>query len=435
MRRSRRSLNRITLCIMPNRRYIAGFFVLSALAGTLWFAGAAHTHAMVMRGGENYDLPNGTLIDGDLYAAGRDVTLGASTTGDVLAAASALTLSGTTSQDALLAGGRVSVSGPVGGDLRVVGGQVAVQSTVGEDALLAGGTVVVASGTIIHGDLLIFADTVVMDGTVDGQVEIHAHTIEWHGSAAGNVSVTASDSLTLSGAAHIVGSLTYQAPRAAVIDSGVVIDGGTHFELLENTGGQLGFDLFGFMVNMLIAVIAAVLLVVLFPAFTRRAVEVAFTDGSLIALKGFGLLIAWPIAGLLVLVTVLGALPGLLLLCSYGIAVFLAMTLTPVLAGAMLAQWLKKEDGLRPAWASLGAIVIVLITALPVIGWLVRFILFLLAFGTICALAYRSIWQKRKDDGGGTEEEATTASTDTGTAADAQHIDDKEADNDEKGRT
>jgi uncharacterized protein involved in cysteine biosynthesis len=73
-----------------------------------------------------------------------------------------------------------------------------------------------------------------------------------------------------------------------------------------------------------------------------------------------------------------------------------ACALAPILAGTALAMWLKKEDGQKWHWVSLGAIALALLTLVPVVGWIVRLIVFLSALGITARLIHEHVWMHRK---------------------------------------
>jgi MFS family permease len=89
-------------------------------------------------------------------------------------------------------------------------------------------------------------------------------------------------------------------------------------------------------------------------------------------------------------------MPAVFVLFAYGAGIVFACALAPILAGTALAMWLKKEDGQRWYWVSLGAIALALLTLVPVVGWIVRLIVFLSALGITARLIHEHVWMHRK---------------------------------------
>jgi hypothetical protein len=111
---------------------------------------------------------------------------------------------------------------------------------------------------------------------------------------------------------------------------------------------------------------------------------------------GLIMLVAFPVVALVVCVTIIGLAPGLLTFFAYGSALILTYMLTPVLAGAVLARWLKRGSGLRWDWVVLGAGSLSLISFLPMIGGIIHTILFLSIFSVVVTSAYEALMAHRK---------------------------------------
>lgn len=373
------------------------FFLVFFVLG---FVYTPTSHAMVVRGGENYTLDSYATLEDDLYVVGETVTSAGTTTGDFFALGSYVEHSGTVSEDILIFGGNVVITGTVAGDARIVGGKVYLNGHVTEDVVLAGGTVTIGKDAVIDGDLFVMADYLVVEGTVRGLVEMKVRIAELQGVIGKDVRVGARESLSLTQKATIEGNLTYQAPREAFISDTATVKGKVDFKQASGARSEKSVDLYRLLFFIVLTIVGAVSLVFFFPSQTRRMTTVALSDGSTLRLfKGFFLLIAWLVVSLLLLISILGVLPGLVLLGLFGTVFIIAMAFTPVLAGVFLARWMKKEKKeLTPLWTSLGAVSITLIAYLPVFGWIIRFFIFLIAFYAICVILYEEVWLTRKKD-------------------------------------
>jgi cytoskeletal protein CcmA (bactofilin family) len=388
----------MTMLRSHRMRLYVGVVALTLVSMSVY--GAAH--AAALRGGQTYDLPLETTLDGDLYFAGEHLSLEGTTTGDVVAFGSDLTMDGPVTGDLFAAGGVVRGHGSVTGDMRVVAGQVTIEGVVGEDLVVVAGDVHIAPDAVIKGDLMVFAQRLVIEGTVAGNVEAHIHDAEVVGTIGHDATFVASESLALTGSAHVEGMLTYTAPREAFISDGVTIGTGRHFTPLEPTSSSgMGVNILAILAHMFVMMVGALVLLYVFPGFTQRVVTAAVKGRSMTVLKGFLLAFAWPIASMVLCVTVLGLVPGMLFLLSYGIVVFLTMALLPVLAGAVLAHTFKQAPSPRWAWTALGAAALSFVVLLPIIGWLVRMLLFFLVFGTLCHMLYDLITTYRRGEAGG----------------------------------
>jgi len=371
--------------------HVGVLFVLCAL-----FAPAAH--AAVVRGGETYLLESGTLLEDDLYFVGNTLTLRGTTTGDVLSAGSNAILEGVVEGDVLVASGRMNIGGVTRGDVRVAGGNVAVTGEVFEDVVVLAGNVLIVEGAHIHGDLLVYGDTLEVLGTIDGVVEAHVRSAEIKGRVGHGATLFIRESFSVRDDAVIGGDLIYSAPRKAFVSETVSISGDTTFTPREDGSPPGAIDGMRIMFGICVYAFGAYLLAWLFPRHTGIVVERAFRESGWLTLKGFILILALPLFALALCVTILGILPGVMLLLGGLATLALSTAFAGVFAGAMLAGWLKRgHERLYPAWASLGGVTLGVMAIVPVIGWLVRALLVCLAFGTLCILAYEYVWRMRKE--------------------------------------
>jgi cytoskeletal protein CcmA (bactofilin family) len=367
---------------------------------------------MVIRTGETYSLESYTTLEDDLYIGAGTVSLLGTTTGDVFVGGSHVTLKGVVGQDLLIFAGDVHITGNVLGDFRALSGEVHLDGHVTEDVFLGAGTVVISQGSVIDGDLFIYADNVEYRGVTEGEVKIHARVVQIKGVINGSADITVRESLSLVNTASIKGDLLYQSPKDAFIPNEESVEGKIHYNETTETSFGTGVNFISFALKLLMAVFASVLFVYMFPRYSRRIVDVVVTESPWNVAKGGVLLLAWPIFSLMLIFTLLGTLLGFVMLFAFGFVCMLAAIFAPVIAGVILARWFKyEEDELKLAWVSLGAIVFVTISLISVIGFVVELLLFLFAFYAVCTLLYENIWKNRKLEIGKAEYEEKSGNT------------------------
>ena len=388
----------ITLHTTMNKIYLS--FLLSVFAIGVGLLMPDVTHAMVIRGGETFELEPYTTLEDDLYVAGKTVSLAGTTTGDVFAAGSQVAHSGVSTEDMLFAGGEVNVTGVVQGDLRVLGGEIILSGHVTEDVVLIGGTIHITEEAVIDGDVVVVGEYVSSKGTIGGIVEAYTRVIEFTGgSIGGSLRAYTRESLSVTGTTRIEGDLEYKAPHEAFVSETASVAGERLYTPLQTSRADNGkVDIVKLIELILITVVAAVTLVFFFPAHTRALSDIALRKGNPINfVKGFLILIFVPIVSLLVMITMIGIVPGFIMLSVYFVLVCVALALAPVLAGIFLARSFKKtSEELSLAWVSFGAIAFTLISILPFIGFAVRLLVFLLAFYATAVLLYEHVWVQRK---------------------------------------
>jgi hypothetical protein len=325
--------------------------------------------------GNEVTIPAGETVDHDLYVFGRTVISNGTINGDIVVAGGTVEVNGTVQGDVLAAGGRVSINGPVSGDVRAAGGQVVVGSDVSEDLLVAGGEVTV--GGRVGQDLIVSAGDLTLSGSVSGSTIGSAGTYDKSGTVAGT------DGIRITGNRE-----------ASVTTSNPVLDAVRQF--------------------IAVLVIAALALWLVPRAFAAAEAQVreqplpSFGWG-VVTLIGYVVLIIAIIVVAILLAIVLGALGfgGLLSLDLLGgFVAILGLTFAFIVAGGFLADAIvglalarlvaattgsgtaAGTSAMRGPWADLGLLavgtaVVVIVTSLPALGGLVKFVVASLGLGAL----------------------------------------------------
>jgi hypothetical protein len=325
------------------------------------------------RGGDTVLVPANETVPHDLYVAGGSVRIEGRIEGDLFVGGGTVDVSGPVTGDVFIGGGTVTVTGPVGRHLRVAGGNVTVGGPVQLDLMAASGALVIRSGARVGGDLIFSAGQMNLDGTVAGGVLGSAQAYTKTGSIAGSEEVTITpsqpeprqrqapttarrilDQVRRYAAIVLLGALLLLVPPR-LVQAGAT-------RLRERPLPSLGFGALGFVGFF------AVLLGLLIGMFV-----LAIPLGIL----GLGGLVA---------TVVLGVLLGSAVL-SYAFFVVLAFVAAAVV-GLLIGQLVLQR--LNPAGAAnqyvallLGVLVVVVLTAIPVVGGLLGAVVALLGLGAL----------------------------------------------------
>jgi hypothetical protein len=274
----------------------------------------------------------------------------------------------------------------LGGDIAAAGGTVRIKGS-GRGIYAAGGSVDV-------------------EGSSTDDVSIYGANVFLSGDYQGNVSVVASNKLTLGSNTHIHGQLRYSAPEELSVPATAHIDGGARYTgayAYVPTSRQIHqFALIGSVlflaVRVLAGAIVAGLIAGLFPTFVERICALVLTrDARRIGklfLIGLALLIGTPLLCLFLLISFVGAELAAVLIIGYALLAFVAYACTGILAGALLRRAaLDRLQGPRDlSWtdAVLGTIIIHIIGLVPYLGTPVIFLITLAVAGAISLTAYRA---------------------------------------------
>ena len=325
------------------------------------------------RSGSQVSVLEDETVPDDLYASGGRVDVAGGVGGDLVAAGGAVNVGGTVEGDVLAAGGQIMIAGEVGGDARVAGGDVRLEGSVAEDVLVTGGTVIIAEGAEVGGDLVFSGGQMTVDGRVDGDVLGGAGNYSRDGSIGGSEQVSSGrpEAGPPSFGDRVLGAvrryvavlavgalLLWLAPRL-LRGSAVQARAGPLPSLGVGALGALGY-----VVLVIVILLAAVLLAIV------------------VGLLGLGSLAATiGIAALLAIAVV-----------TFGFAIvtaFIADAIVGLVAGGLL--WRSNDDGARGrdiAALALGVALIVIVTAIPILGGIIKLLVVLVGLGALL-LAFR----------------------------------------------
>jgi hypothetical protein len=369
----------MTTHLSITRRALLGSAAVVALLPAVLFAAD-------IRSGEQAGTASGETIARNAYLAGGAVVSSGSIGGDLAAAGGTIVVNGPVGADVEAAGGNISILGSVKDDVRIAGGTLVVAGSVGGDLVAAGGQIT-ATAPRIGGDALLAGGTVRLTSAVSGSVRIRGGSVVIDAPIAGNVEVHA-QSLTLGSHAVITGDLTYEAPKAATMETGSSVKGKTTFTPVVDVSVGPAAALALFSVWILASLAALLVSAFIMRALFRRyIVEVA---AAVVARPwhklgiGFVSLVVTPAAAMVMFLTVVGIPLGVLTMLAYVALVLVSWMFTPIVLGAFIEKWWHKRTP-QMNWQVVlyGAIVYVLIGLLPIIGPLFKFAILLIALGAI----------------------------------------------------
>lgn len=327
----------------------------------------------------------GTLND-DYYAAGGTVTVDADVNGDVMAAGGTVVIGNHVRQDVMAAGGTVTIRGRVQDDVRAAGGNVTIEAEVGDDALASGGNVTLASNSTVRGDAMFAGGVVNINGTVNGNLKAAGGNVTITGTVHGNVDVEA-DQLVVARGARIDGNLNYRSPEKGRISKDAVIHGKTSYSVSDRYRPHPGAR----FLSVITFSVAGIVLLLLFPRFTQATSTRVGKDFWKNLGLGFAILVATPVAFILLMVSFIGIWVGLPLLAIYLVSLVLAYVIAAFFVAETGARWLKFQMTSKGRIVAALVVALLVLTALrfiPVLGGLITFLLLLTALGAMAFQFY-----------------------------------------------
>jgi cytoskeletal protein CcmA (bactofilin family) len=415
-------------------------FSLFTLLAILSMAIATPAMAFDGRSGDDIVIEADEVIDDDLYVTAQNFTLEGTVQGDLFVMGETIIINGTVEGDLFAGGQTIVINGTVNGDTRIGGAalQLGETAVLGEDLLAGGASLETKDGSTTGGDLLVGSGQTLLAGDVAGDVFAGTGALELRGEFGGDVTAEVGDAtegepapsmympnvkisipsvrpgFTVSKDAIIKGDLVYTQSSDISIPSNVVAGKITRNEpavdvqnaYVPPTAAEVAidwtFDLFRTIATI---ILLGLLLGWLAPKFVNLLGEKI--QGTPLASIGWGVVACAAFFFTLLLIMVvmtIGAfffgvltlggvsfwivLVGLLLifaLCiGFGLVIFfLAQIVVAWLGGKMVLNKLNPKLAESKIWPLvLGAVLVALVTSIPLVGWVFSILIVLAGLGS-----------------------------------------------------
>ncbi len=281
-------------------------------------------------------VPEGEVLEEDLYAIGNLVSVEGTVRGDVFAISSEIRISGTVEGDVIgLVGGPVQITGKVEGAVRVAALRLGVDGSVGDDL---GAFVVEADlSGLIGRDVLFIGGEASISGSVGRDLRLQAIRLGIDGDIGRGIFARV-NSLTFGSGARVLGDVLYKASSDAKVADDVVIGG-------QFTRQAILAPVWAKAVGRAVSVLSLFALIVagltaswVFRSTSERAVRVVEDRPLRSGLIGLGLLATPPLLVAPLFLTLVGIPVALFVLLLW----LLALVLGPIPAvtrfGGLLLQ-------------------------------------------------------------------------------------------------
>lgn len=337
--------------------------------------------------GDTIVVPEGKIY-GPLFAAGNEVVINAEVDGDVFAAGQTVTINGSVNGDVLAAANIIRINGNVSGDARCASSDLDIRGQVGRSLTSAAANIRLLEGSRINQDALFFAGSATLSGALGRQALGHGGTVRLNGPVGGDVRLwSVSKDLSVGPAAEISGNLTYGSPREASIAPGAKIAGTTRWDRQEppktekpNKGISWLAQLAWFAAGILVWIVFTLL----FPRLWARLGGIII-ETPLPALGwGFLLLVAAPLAALLLLITVIGIPISLTMIMAYSVLLYAGKIIIGDAVGRLMARrfgWNGRVHEILPFMTAFAGLI--LLSKIPVAGFLINLVVASMAIGAV----------------------------------------------------
>jgi cytoskeletal protein CcmA (bactofilin family) len=355
--------------------FLVAFFLFPSLVSA----------SSVVRTGEAVTVAADQVVEGDFYGFGGTSAVSGEVTEDLLILGGTVTVNGTVGADMFVVGGTVDVHGTVNDDIRVVGGSVTVAGEVKGDVVVFASELKVLSTATIGGDILFFGGKAEISGSVGSDIMGTSESLRIDGPVAGKVDVTAR-TLTLGERAEITENVSYTSMQEIVRAQNATVHGRiirTEPTLSEDNGYR------AIAISFLVLLFAALVIHLLFRTFTQQVADRANERFFRTFTIGFATLFLVPIAASVLLISTLGSIVGIILLCFYFGVISLAIPLSCVVAGVYVMRFIKKPLVVSVLTVVTGTLVFALSLHIPFFGSIILISVVLLTMGALVEHGYR----------------------------------------------
>ena len=337
-------------------------------------------------------------IQDDLYLAGGTVMTTAAVDGDVVAAGGTVDLTGGATGGVLAAGGTVTVGGAIGRSLRAAGGTVTIDSQIMGDSVVAGGVVRVQSAARIGRDLVVGGGTVNVAGMVGRNAMIGGGDVVIGGAIHGDAEIQASR-IVLLPTARIGGVLRYSADQPIEVQAGAQVAGGaTRVQrsprprpVVESPFSPR-FGLFRGVAEMITLLVLGFVTLAIAPRGATAVVrEVRERFWRSVAI-GFVLLVTVPVAAVVLLVSVVAIPLSVIAMLLYFATLYPGQVFVAAWLGQAILTRIGRERPPSAHWSLVvGALVLVIVFAIPFAGWVIRLLAVCSGFGALWVILWAGV--------------------------------------------
>lgn len=333
---------------------------------------------------------------GNMFASGGDVHLAGNTMKDLYAAGGTVTVDADVAESAHMAGRTVRVNRPVGEDVYAAGYEVDIEAPVGEDLTAAGYRVEIGRNASVRGDVLARGRTIFLRGPVAGNVSLSGDTVEIAAPISGSVEIRARE-IRFSDGARIDGTLNVSSREPINVPANVIAPDRVTANILPADMGAFIGNALTVVFSLIVLGLAAVFAYVCRDRLAgTRAVIASRPWGDLL----FGIIATSALFGSVVVLTMsLIGIPLIpLVVFATPFVIFAGYLTTAHAIGSVVIRRARLLPG--NFWAAfgailLGAIVLGLAMAIPLVGWVIAVLAVVVGVGAWLALL---VWPARRGE-------------------------------------
>jgi cytoskeletal protein CcmA (bactofilin family) len=333
-------------------------------------------------------LAAGQTVQGDYVAVAPRVVISGTVNGDVYVAGGRILVDGIVNGDLIVAGAKVILSGRVSQNARIAAAHAVINGTVGRNITVGAADIQLTDAGEIQGNMMAAGGDVELEGPVDKDAKIAAGNAVVSNHVGRHLSIAAG-TMRLTPKAVVEGNVRHWSNTDPVFDNGATVRGTvTRRPLVRGwtaEGFRYGFGglrLLAAAVSAVSTLILGLLLLRLYPVFTRQVASTIRERPWRSLGWGAAALLGTPVVALVCAITLLGLPIGIVLMALYGVMLYLGRVYAMTWLGQLLLR--RMPDSSPLAWSFVtGLIVYTILSFLPIVGDVVTLLTVVLGLGAL----------------------------------------------------
>ncbi|HOW97211.1 MAG TPA: hypothetical protein P5567_02090 [Kiritimatiellia bacterium] len=264
---------------------------------------------------------------------------------DLFAVGGTLLVAGAMGRDVWALGNEVDLTGRAAGHARLLGRALDIRGSVAGNLIGLGGSVGLAADSEVGGDAVLVGEDVTVEGRIGGRAQIYAQRATLSGRFGGTVRLYANDIVVHPGT-EIRGDLEYTSSRDLILDERVALTGQlirkeAAAPALRSTPASWSEALSIQLLLFSAALLVALPFLAVFPGYAGRAVRLLRQSGWKCALAGVAAFALFPMAALILPLTIVGIPLAVVLLLLFILLLYASKFILALAVGG----WLLRRRG------------------------------------------------------------------------------------------
>jgi len=343
-----------------------------------------------------YIITEDEVIDDNVYVLAESVDISGTIKGDLIIAAGSVNLNGIVEGDVIVVSGDATIGGVILGDIRIISGNIQIDAEVSGNVMGASGELDVTDETSIGHSLTMATGILKMNGSVAKNVRAVGGLMTINGSVGNDVSLRTDKEggVILGSNSRIGGDVHYSSAKEIQRISGAEVAGVIQrIEIVgekEDSGGVYAGIITYKIFSLLMLIVVGLLFIHFFPNISKDFRKKFQAQVGMTLLYGFALFFLLPIISILLAITVIGLPLALIAMTIYLIALYLTHVVVAITVGTIVAQKITKKNDTKIAYSFLlGALIISILTIIPVFGQILALLLLWWGLGILFVVIHK----------------------------------------------